>query len=530
MVADIVRQEEASGAAKAHRRVDGWTAAVFLAAAAAMALLALTLPVDHDEGQYVAAALASASGLRPYADYVYLQTPLQPLLTAPIAEVARGSVVLALRLANAAAGAGILALVFQIQRGLGVERRRAAAATALLGACYIFQFACGVARNDALAALAEMVALAVALRALETRRAFGLWVVAGLALGAAVSLKLSYALPAAAAGLFVVQAVWARRLGWRALGGLILGGLAGGAPYLWALASAPRAVLYDTVLYHQTAPRAWYAAIGQAGRLGVLAKVPDSLLALAVGPALEVLVAVAIITLLRWRERTDASPRRRLIEVMALAGLAAALAPAPTQRQYFLPLLPCLFILWGIGESGLARALPWRRALAGAVAAGALIGAGRVTYLVTDSVLRIARGAAPPILALQADGRWVGARLRAAGAKGAIATPSPQAAADSGYDLDPRLAAGPFFYRTGDLTSDADQARLKALSPRTLAAGLDAAPPAAILVGLEGRPGLNGRSADDDFRDYAVARGWRSERSPDGALELYLRPVAGGRR
>ena len=64
--------------------LDGWTPLVFLAGAGAMLLMVLTLPVDHDEGQYVAAALATARGLKPYADYVYLQTPLQPLLTAPI--------------------------------------------------------------------------------------------------------------------------------------------------------------------------------------------------------------------------------------------------------------------------------------------------------------------------------------------------------------------------------------------------------------------------------------------------------------
>jgi len=530
MVVEVVRKDAAGVSARRRRTIDAWTAAVVLAAAMVMALLSLTLPVDHDEGQYVAAALATARGLTPYADFVYLQTPLQPLLTAPIARLAGGSVVLALRLANALAGTAMLALVFQLQRGMGVERRRAAAATGLMGASYIFQFACGVARNDAFAALAELMGLAAALAALDRgpkgAAGMALWSLAGLAMAAAVSLKISYALPLAAAGLFVLYGTWKRGLGWPAVAGFSLGAAAGVAPCLLALAMAPHAVLYDTLLYHASAPKAWYAAIGQTGRLGLLAKIPDTLLALAVGPALEVLAVVLVIAVARRSQRAAASLPRRLIEVLALAGMAAALAPAPTQRQYFLPLLPYLFILWGLGETGLARPLPWRSALNAAVMVGAVIGAGRLAYLTGDCALRLARGELPPVLALEANARWVGARLKAAGAAGRIATPSPQAVASSGQDLDPRLAAGPFFYRTGDLTSDADQARLRALSPRTLAAGLDAGPPAAIVVGLEGKAGLNGRSADDDFRAYAQSRRWRRETSPDGMLEVYVRPAA----
>ncbi|MGA0600851.1 hypothetical protein ACO2Q3_09125 [Caulobacter sp. KR2-114] len=509
-----------------------WTLAVLTVAAAGMAAMAFTLPVDHDESQYVAAALAAARGLRPYADFVYLQTPLQPALTAPLARLAGADTLLAIRLANALAGALLLTLVFRLQVRLGVERARAATVTALLGACYIFEFSCGVARNDALPALAAGLGLWAALAALDLGaaregRAAALWGLAGVGFGAAVSFKVFYLLPLAAAGLFLVAAAWRRQVGVGGLAAFCLGAVGGLAPCLAALAAAPGPYVYDTLLYHQTAPAAWYAATGQAQRLSALAKLPDSLLALAVGPALEVLAGVGLISVARWRAGVRASPQRRLVEVLALAGLLAALVPTPTQRQYFLPLLPALFVLWGIGEEGLPRALPWRRAVTAAVLAGALIGAGRVIYLIGDAVVRLARGDLPPVLALQDEGRWVGARLRAAGVAGDIATAAPQLAAASGYDLDARLAAGPFFYRTGDQLGDARQAGLHAVSPRTLAAAFDAAPPAALVVGLEPRKGLNGRSADDDFRAYAQARGWRREVSPDGVVELYIRPGAG---
>lgn len=514
-----------------------WTLAVLTVAVVGMAAMAFTLPVDHDEGQYVGAALAAARGLRPYADFIYLQTPLQPLLTAPLAHVAGADSLLAIRLANGLAGALLLTLVFRLQIRLGVELARAATATALMGACYIFEFSCGVARNDAFPALAATAGLWAALAALDgchlnqgaprEARAVALWGLAGLSFGAAVSFKIFYLLPLAGAGLFILAAVWRRRVTVRALAGFCLGAVAGIAPCAAALASAPDAYLYDTLIYHQTAPPAWYIAYGEAHRLSALAKLPDSLLALAVGPALEVSVVVALITVLRWRAGIEASAQRRLVEAVALGGLFAALIPTPTQRQYFMPLLPALFVLFGLGEAGLPRGLPWRRGLQAAVLIGALIGAGRVAYLAGDAVIRMARGALPPALAMRDEGRWIGARLRADGVTGEIATVAPQLAAASGYDLDARFTAGPFFYRTGDKVSDAEQAELGALSPRTLPAAFDADPPDVLVVGLEPHRGLNGRSADDDFRAYAQSRGWRRERSPDGVVELYIRPGAG---
>lgn len=509
-----------------------WTLAVLTTAVVGMAAMAFTLPVDHDEGQYVGAALAAARGLRPYADFVYLQTPLQPALTAPLAQLAGAGSLLAIRLVNGLAGALLLTLVFRLQIRLGVELARAATATALMGACYIFEFSCGVARNDAFPALAATAGLWAALAALDQGkaregRAVALWGLAGLAFGAAVSFKVFYLLPLAGAGLFILVAAWRRRVSLRAFAGFCLGATAGIAPCVAALATSPTAYLYDTLIYHRTAPAAWYIAYGEGHRLSALAKLPDSLLALAVGPALEVFVVVVLISALRWRAGVKASPQRRLVEAVALAGLIAALVPAPTQRQYFMPLLPALFVLFGLGEEGLPRGLPWRRGLQAAVLAGAVIGAGRVAYLTGDAALRMAKGALPPALALQDEGRWIGARLRADGVTGEIATVAPQLAAASGYALDPRFTAGPFFYRTGDKVSDAEQAQLGAVSPRTLPAAFDKAPPDVLVVGLEPHRGLNGRSADDDFRAYAKARGWRRERSPDGVVELYIRPGAG---
>jgi glycosyltransferase involved in cell wall biosynthesis len=80
----------------------------FLAVLALFVLLALVIPSDHDEGQYVAAAHFVAEGLRPYRDLPYLQTPLQPFLAAPIAALTVGYNFISLRIATAIAAMAAL--------------------------------------------------------------------------------------------------------------------------------------------------------------------------------------------------------------------------------------------------------------------------------------------------------------------------------------------------------------------------------------------------------------------------------------
>ncbi|HYU16343.1 MAG TPA: hypothetical protein VEL05_09735, partial [Candidatus Acidoferrum sp.] len=126
------------------------------------------------------------------------------------------------------------------------------------------------------------------------------------------------------------------------------------------------------------------------------------------------------------------------------------------------------------------------------------------------------------------ESHWIGERLRAAGASGVISTLAPHIALDSGYPLDPRLATGVFMYRTGDSLSEAELRRLHAMSPATLVEFMDESPPAAILVGYEGRDHRTPVDLDAPFRAYARARGYRSERSPFGRAELYVRPPGPG--
>ncbi len=512
-----------AGARAGLRAILAWTTV-----ALGLVILAMAMPINHDEGQYVAAeALTAAS--RPYADFVYLQTPLQLYLAAPLTQLMAGHAFIALRVFSALMGAGILGSVYAAQRLMGVDRGRAAFGAALMGACYIFQFSVSLARNDALPALLEALAMLAGLAALkDRRRALILWTAAGLCLGLAASAKISYAVLLAGGGLYVLWSAWRRQIGLGALLSFSAAAALGLLPCLLAAIPSPANFLFGVYTFAATAPVRWYRDIGLGWRLGLPMKLWESLLHLAIGPALGVLAGVGALAVQRWRAREHPRRDRRFVEVLALAGLVAALAPTPVQRQYFMPLLPPLFVLWGRIDAWDWVSLRPRlsRAVFVLTTLGAVVGAGRLLYVLCDGLAREALRGGPPALHLTAEAHWIGERLRAIHASGDIASLSPQVVLDSGYPIDPRFASGAFLYRSGDLLSAAQLRRLHAVSPHTLGAVLDEAPPVAIVTGYERPEGPAKRNLDDDLRAYAEAHGYAREADPAGRAELYIRPTA----
>jgi 4-amino-4-deoxy-L-arabinose transferase-like glycosyltransferase len=497
----------------------------FLLACILLAGLAISLPVNHDEGQYVA-PVALAARYRPFADFIYLQTPLQVYVTAPLGPLMAGWSFLGLRLVNAVMGAATLALVYGVQRRLSAPRERALMASGLLLACYIFQFSTVTARNDALPALLEAGALLAMVSATSGARVPSLlWSVAGLCLGAATSAKISYALPLAGAGLFLLVGTARRRIPMAALFGYSAAGLVGLLPIALAWAASPEAFVWGVFTYATKAPVFWYREVGQGVRLGLPWRVMDGAFHLMVGPALGGLATVAAASLSGLKARAFATPQLRLLQVLVLVGLVAAFAPSPMQRQYFMPMLPPLFAVWAVREDLGGELGPrLRKALAALTAVGVLIGVGNAAYVIGSAAVGLAGGRPPAALQLTAEAHWIGRTLGAAGAIGPIATPSPQVVADSGVPIDPRFASGAFAYRSADMVSDEVQRRLHIVSPRTLARALDEAPPAAIVTGYEPPTGKMRRNVDDDFRAYAISRGYRRLLSPYGRAELYIRP------
>jgi hypothetical protein len=527
LVTDPAIASEAIGRAAARpaaRVTTGiWTWALFIVLAAGLALLACATKVNHDEDQYLAATVLAAR-LRPFHDFLYLQTPLQPLLTAPLAALFPGHTFAALRLFSAATGALVLAAVYAGQRGLGVREGHAALATVLMAGCLVFEFSCTVFRNDALPTLFLSLGLVASLAALRERKASALlWALSGLALGAAASAKVSFAVPLAALGVFAAARLFSaedRRGTLFDLLGLGAGAALGLAPIAIAWAGAPEAFRYGVFDFAVRDTFDWYRLNGEAWKLGLPAKMIYSFLVLSVGTAIPALAIVAHGVWRRRREGVRQSESAVLLEVMLLAGLVAAWAPTPTYRQYFMPLLPPLFMRLGLELEPLFARLPgrWEKFAVLGTIIGLGLGLGYLAVTIDIAAFRD-RWA---IAQVEREAHWIGERMRAAGANGPIAALSPHAVLDSGYPLDPRFATGVFVYRTGDRLSVDQQRRLHVISPATQAEFLDEAPPAAIVLGYEPGALLH---PEESLRAYAQSRGYERVKSPMGDAELYIRPA-----
>lgn len=484
--------------------------------------LALIAPVNHDESQYLAAAALNRSGL-PFVDFLYLQTPLQPFLAAPIAALTVGYNFISLRIATAIAAMAALWLVFRCQRLVRVEQRAALAFTMLLALTYSFQFGATVVRNDILPAMLLALGQYFALSAMTGSRRRLFWAAAGLAFGAAAAAKISYAVPALAIGMLHLLMVLQHRN--RAAladasacaAGAFVGLLAVIIPYLLA----PSAFLYGVFEYGAEAPFHWYQLNGAGHRLEFAWKIIDTTDALFRGPAW---LALAVVTLTAFR-RGKRSDAHLLLHLLIVAGLVAALLPTPTWKQYLIPLLPPLFVRLGLAwQEGVVVALRWRRILIGAFVLSGLVGLAEPVRWASRAMKK-----ANPITVTQ-EAHWIGERLRLAGVKGEIASLSPQVVIDSGFELGHRFATGPFVYRSGDLLSDQQQRAFHVVSPRTLERFLAERLPAAIVTGYEGRHRSDRIDLDRGLRAFALRNGYRLERSPFGSAELFVRPHPRTRR
>ncbi|KQN26739.1 hypothetical protein ASE86_00330 [Sphingomonas sp. Leaf33] len=458
------------------------------ALAAILVALALRRPVDHDESQYVAAALLSADGWLPYRDYAYLQTPLQPFAFAPLAWAAGGLAWPVLRVANALLGVVVIAAAWRTMREAGVSPRIATAGAGLLAASDILLFSAGTARNDALPAALFALALIPVLRAERGAGTRGGALLAGLLLGAAVAAKISYALPAAAYGLYALV-VRRHRPGWVAAGALPAIGLVA-----WTAAAAPAAFAFGVLTFPAAAPAEYYAAAGRLAKLSVTTKLVDVVKFLALGPAMLALVVVA-------RDRVWA---HRLLDILILAGLVAALLPEPTWRQYLLPMLVPLFVRLGLAWQARSPGRGWRIA----------------------AVVFACAGLAPSVEAI-AMGGTLGegmAVARAIGDHRAVATLSPQVL---GRAPDRRFATGPFYFRSRTLLTAEHERDFQLVSQARLD-GLADDPPAFILIGGEGAWSSGDDRLDAALERWAVANGYVPERRIGARFRLYARSRSAG--
>ena len=482
-------------------------------------------PSGHDEDQYLAAAEAVGRAAI-FRDFVHLQTPVQAWLFNPIALFLQPNAFLALRVLTALLGVAALFFVYAAAREAGAGKLAAAAATALICTTEIFQFASGYVRNDILPTFLFAAALFAAARAIR-RPGAGLWALCGILLALAVGAKVSFALPAAAVGLFLALSAGRRREGRDALLAFLGGGLAGALPTLVSAAMAPQSFLYGTLLHHAEASFEWYSvnqleqAVSGSGKLLLFAD------ALCSGPALAMLAIVAAARLLR-SDAPRAPGTYLLFDLVLVAAIVAAALPTPTGPPYLVLILPPLAVQFALAAERLAGAVNSRLLRAGAMiwlAAGAALGLAS-----TGRAARAAVEDGLPVRAMTLQAQWLGERLRACGVEGEVAGFTARWIVDSGYRLDLRFSPGVFVFRTGQLLAAAEAERLKVAVPQRLAADLDSRPPAAIVVGDEmGSPIFRIRP-DMALVGYATARGWPRLDHPGGRMSVFMNPARIGGR
>jgi 4-amino-4-deoxy-L-arabinose transferase-like glycosyltransferase len=479
----------------------------FLPTVAATLLLfgAAVRGVDHDESQYVAAVALMRGGGLPFRDFLYLQTPLQPLLLAPLGWFGTVPLFGVLRAVNAFAGVVAVVAVAQASREAGGTRATAVAAALLMLASDPLLFASSVSRNDALPMAFEAIGLWLLLRAWRRADEGARWCTfgAGLAFAAAASVKISYAIPAAVAGLGVVVG-W-RRLGIRAVAAFVGGGLAGILPSLAFAILYPEAFRFGVFDYSLLAPPEWRELNGQKTIFSPEARLVRFLKFFVLGPGP---VALALVAVRRWRAPREAGAAA-LLDALIVAGIVAAVLPQPTFRQYLVPILPPLFARLGIVRIE-ARSRAWPALLAMGVVLG--------LFTTAKYAVRASRKGLPPVTVAR-DAYWIGDRTR-----GPVATLSPDRVAGGGAAIDPRFAAGPFVFRTDRLLNPAQEERFHVVTMRRLDTAFTATPPAAIVTGGEAKPSRAApQGLDAPLAAWAIAHGYHAERSPSARITLYLK-------
>ena len=465
------RGPEMARATTAARSRKAW---VIVCAIGVMAALALRTPLDHDEGQYIAAADLVAQGLLPYRDFPYLQTPLQPILFAPIAWITPGWALVAFRLINTFCVAVAILLIGRTASALAKDERAGVVAMLLALVNNSVLFAGSIARNDALPLLllaGALERLYAAPGPLRPGRGF----VVGLLSAAAASAKISYALPAAA---ICAQAMWRARdpVYRRAMLALLAGSLVGALPTLYFALLAPRPFVFQVYSYSIVAVHAWAALKGQLWRLTFPVRIAEWTARMSQGSMLAMLVMGIVI---RWRSTKPEVPSQLAIALgpVVAAAVLASLLPMPALRQYLIPLAAPL-TLWFI-------ALAWpRRYRQGRLRAVPLIVliAGACAGVAGSALLLIKPNGEEAPLQVEREAHLIGRIARQWGAT-SIATLEPVHAVDSGIDLDPRFTTGQFLFRASNVPECADPA----LCPITSASieRLGERPPGAILTGTQ---------------------------------------------
>ena len=482
----------------------------------------------HNEQMYVAAAYLLSKGQRLYSDFAFVQMPYSVLNYALVYVLTGGGFfLLKAKLINwlwMLLGAWLL---FGRARRAAHDTLLALILLVLYFANYYLLRATIEASNYAMPLALALVAYVVWLRGVEGRMKYPLAAfLAGIAVGGAVGAKLYYvtlALPFALAALLYPRHF---TLGKRIAQGILplaLGGVIALLPVGYYALRDWELFAFNNLGYH-TLNAQWREQNGFTDLS--LAYKWDTARDLIGNPnylILELWLVAAL--LLGWSHKLSQNERIQhtlpapglfLAGTAALVSTLTAFTPAPLFPQYFAMPIPFLLLWMAELYGGLAQQARW--VLLRLAAVCAVVGILFVLPRHTQSLTRLLRGEAWSGVVAMREAEQIRGVLQTSDTAviPPLATLSPVLALEAGIPFYPELATGSFLLRVGDLLTPEQRARYIATSPSTLAALLDATPPAAILIGDEG-------DAEIPLRHYAEQHGYRPADLTLTSGELWLR-------
>lgn len=485
----------------------------------------LTYPINHDEQQYVAAAYMAIDKTL-YKDFIYLQTPYFPLVVSYLYQILdTQQYFLTARVINF--GFSFLTVLMTALIVLRAARSKSLAAVAavLLTSSSVMLFSFGVARNDMLPCMFQMTGLLFYLESYRSKRYHRFFlVVAGALAAMAVGSKISYVFFPAGLLIYLLRVDWRAKTFstlWLALGGLL-----GSVPMLYYAVIAPEGFLYGNLGYHSTAPFEWYASRGLEGRLTFMdqmVQIRRFFLSSPVTWATVTVIALIAAWHLAKGKMGNFVGRLKLeghavLPLLCLLAIPMCILPKPTWIQYFVLIVPLMIVLAAVMvRASQPDARPVFHFLYAVLALVAAVpGAWKMGHNLSGLVDKTAWAdkeitkIVDQLVSIQQE---TGKTLK-------VATLSPMHVLDANVDTYPELASGPFYYRTSYLQTEAFTAAIKGVSKSGLASFLDSSPPDVILIGYEQDTRIN---LDDDFRRYALARGYQEQPVSGTDATLFLR-------
>ena len=493
-------------------------AAFFLLLLAMLIARAMTMDLNRDEEQFIAAgALLLRDGYLPTRDYPYFHLPNLAFIYAGLFSCCN-HLLLAARSFNVVCAWLSLGFIFAVTADAFRALRNgrwimAGLATLVFFANELVRFTAGWAWNHDLPLLATLAALAALWRSWIAPRTRNWLVLSGALLGLAIGTRLSF-LPLLMPFLFVVFFRSADHRGRLAAASWFsLGALVALAPSLILWACAPNALIFDNFVYNGRVNSAFRESVGTRGaRLDHKLLFPLQLLRFPQNLALVVAFGYLAIWLpLRRGFRSNLTDVKIASLLVCFPFVVlGAFAPSPSYKQYYYAPVPFLLLAVVFGLANAWDTIHGRRAR---FVAGVLVVVSLPFLVVKFSHLRgLASPETWPVLQIHDTGRQIQALT-----KGSVLTFSPIFPLEGGIGIYKEFATGRFAWRVAPFVPDEQERSLRIIGAANLEEYLSTKPPSAILVGPE-EPHLSAA-----FVAYARAQQYH-QLELDRKLTLWLRP------